>query len=69
MRERLKKWTLTLIAGGYYVGSLLGMTLTYIIKGEFNISNLLWSLAGALILISINTAMVYLKKDKTPYNK
>lgn len=65
MKKKMQKWYLALMGGAYIVGTLLGVSLAYIFKGNFNINVFLWSSIGALILLFINVAMVLLKKKKT----
>ncbi|WP_440896614.1 hypothetical protein ACS127_00985 [Amphibacillus sp. Q70] len=66
MKKKYSKWTLAVSAIFIFIGSLLGQIIIYFIKGEFNYSAILGSLAGALPIILINALYVYFKKDQTP---
>lgn len=67
MMERLQKWTLSLVAMGTIIGSLLGQIISFYSKGEFYFYTLLGTITSATILIIINIIMVYTKREKTPY--
>nr|WP_319489475.1 hypothetical protein [uncultured Caproiciproducens sp.] len=62
MKKKIRKWYLAMMGGCAMVGSILGLTLIYLIKGQFNFSVLLGALAGTVILVLINVAIVHLKK-------
>jgi uncharacterized membrane protein YeaQ/YmgE (transglycosylase-associated protein family) len=65
MKKKFQKWYLAFMGAFALVGSILGLTIMYIIKRQFNFSALLGSLTGASILIIINLIIVFLRKDKT----
>ncbi|SHG71297.1 hypothetical protein [Ornithinibacillus halophilus] len=65
-KKKIQKWNLAFMAVCTMVGVLLGLTLIYIVKGQFNFSVLLGALTASAILIIINVIKVHLKKDRTP---
>ncbi len=62
MRKKIQKWFLAFLGGVNIVGSILGVSIFYIINGEFNVGVILGSLTGALVLLLINAAVVFVKK-------
>ena len=64
MKKMFQKWFLAFMGASVLVGSILGLTLMYFIKGQFNFSVLLGALTGAAILIIINVIIIHLIKDK-----
>lgn len=64
MKKKYNNWTLAISAVFIFIGSWLGQIIIYFIKGEFNYSAILGSLAGVLPIILINALYVYFKKDQ-----
>lgn len=62
MKKKLQKWDLAFIAVFIVLGSTIGLTIIYVITGEFNLSSLLGFLTGATILIIINIIKVLINK-------
>jgi len=65
MKKKFQKWYLVFMGASVLVGSILGLTLMYFIKGQFSFTVLLGALTGAAILIIINVIIVHLIKAKT----
>jgi len=62
----MEKWNLTFRAINMLVGVILGLTIVYIIKEEFDLNVLLGAITGIVILIVINVIKIWLKRDRTP---
>lgn len=48
------------------LGAIAGLTLVYVVKGDFNISVLFGFFVGAILLTTMNFIKVRIKKDATP---
>ncbi|WP_010271461.1 hypothetical protein [Paenibacillus senegalensis] len=66
MRKNMEKWNLTFRAINVLVGVILGLSIVYFIKEEFNLSILLGALTGTVILTVTNIMKALLKRDRTP---
>lgn len=66
MRKDSEKWNVTFRAINVLAGIILGLTIVYIIKEEFNLNVLLGALTGIILLIVVNVMKVRLKSDRTP---
>ena len=66
MKKKLTKWNMTFQAMCILLGAIVGLTLFYVVKGDFNISVLFGFFVGAILLTTMNFIKVRIKKDATP---
>ncbi|MFD1067782.1 hypothetical protein [Oceanobacillus locisalsi] len=66
MNENFKKWVWTFVGFICVISSFITHTIIYVFTGELNISGLLGTLAGFIIIFLINAIYVKTKKNKTP---
>ena|SRR5690554_4076114 len=63
---KIGKWHFAFYGIIGFIAFLVFNVITYIIKGEFNLSSVFGSFVGLTIIAIINGIYVYFKRDKTP---
>lgn len=66
MKKKRIKWNMTFQAICILLGAIVGLSIIYIVNGDFNFSVLLGFTVGAILLITMNIVKVRIKKDTTP---